>query len=220
MILSTMGTRIWVCVVAAALLALATPARAQDAGGPISISFVAPAPHSPVQDALGVTVQITSTYEPVSVKATVPGDATDLVRSGSNWGGTLSLAGLPWGTTIVSVTVVDVFGNTASATTDVVHNHPPTLTVHSPEGDYGVAHPNLHLSADCADDAPDPCVVTASLVLDPTFPYQPPGRWLGSAPSHLELDVSLAGEQITRQAIFSKPPTRRESPPPTSVGRS
>jgi hypothetical protein len=118
-----------------------------------------------VPDALYVAATATSTYEIQSVQATVDGRSANLVFTTSaysncpvgictpqpGWANTLSLAGLTRGMKTLTVTAIDVFGNSNSAQRTVVYDLPPTLTVMAPT-DATVARPEVMVSVEATDD--------------------------------------------------------------------
>ncbi|HVS96583.1 MAG TPA: hypothetical protein VHE54_08845, partial [Puia sp.] len=127
--------------------------------GSVSVAIgsphVNPSPYSVpvVGDDLNIQVSVTSTYQINSVIASLPGGRSVTLTAGTGgYTGTISLVGLPQDTTLLTVTAVDVYNNTGSATSLFIYDHPPTMTIDSPAY-FTVAMPNLHVHSRCHSDS-------------------------------------------------------------------
>lgn len=134
----------------------------------VSVNIVRPLTDGQiVHHSLYVAAATSSTYELQSVQATIDGLTASLVYTTSaysncqigvctpqpGWANTISLAGLTRGVKTLTVTAIDVFGNSNSAQRSLIHDLPPTLTVIAPT-DATVARPEVVVSASATDDDP------------------------------------------------------------------
>jgi PKD repeat protein len=131
---------------------------------PVAVTIQEPAAGGPVPDQVWVAVSVRSTYEISSVVATLAGRQTPLAytfeafQCAPGWkcpgyAAALSLASQPTGSYPLNVRATDVRGNVGEASSTVVHDNPPRLTVAQPL-DLSVALPTLPLDARCSDDLP------------------------------------------------------------------
>ncbi len=147
-----------------AVVVSVSPASAQT----VSVNIVRPLTDGQIApNSLYVAAATSSTYELQSVQATIDGLTASLVYTTSaysncqigvctpqpGWANTISLAGLTRGVKTLTVTAIDVFGNSNSAQRSIIHDLPPTLTVIAP-ADATVARPEVMVSASATDDDP------------------------------------------------------------------
>jgi hypothetical protein len=130
----------------------------QSYGQSVSVTFVYPLSGAVAHENLGVTVQVTSTYQLQSCEAFVEDRTNQLVSSPPYWIGTLSLAGLARGNKTVTVVATDVFGNSGQAQRSFVYDLPPKLAVTAPPNGT-VVRPSLHVTASANDDGPTPPMI-------------------------------------------------------------
>lgn len=153
-----MRTKLAAAVVGVVLAWVPTSASAA-----ITIDVTAPTPGELSNTHVTVSGSFTSDVAVDNITATVGTTTVPLTFGPSNFSGTFSgsvpLAGVPHGTASVTVTVTDVLNNSASASAEFVHDTPPTVNVLEPNG-YVQARPELHIAAECVDDAPA-CTVQA-----------------------------------------------------------
>lgn len=152
------------------------------------------------QDSLYVAATVASTYEIQSVQASIAGRVNSLVYTTAaytncplgvcsaqpGWSNSISLAGLPRGTNLLTVTAIDVFGNSNAGMRTVVYDLPPTLTVVTPTVGT-VARPEIQVSASATDDD------SAGARLD-VFRDGVGGALLATGTNSLTTTLSFSGE--------------------------
>lgn len=139
----------------------------------IEINIIDPEPDELSGDPLKVVATVDSTFELQEVTAAVQEVESSLTysttayfgRFGPNpgWIGTLPLENLPKGAHTLSVTAVDLAGNSASANVSFVYNEPPLLTVNQPIAK-SVATPGIHVEASCTDEEQEDCRIDIKTV--------------------------------------------------------
>ncbi len=134
----------------------------------LDIFILRPAAGAPAGNILKVAVQISSTFEIKSVKASVEGREAELAFSDAvscsptgvcvpGWVGDVSLSGLSRGPKILTVIATDVFGNTSQKQGTFVYDQPPAVNIAAPL-DQTVARPGIFVDVTCTDDDPAGCV--------------------------------------------------------------
>lgn len=137
---------------------------------PIGILINSPSQTPPghpqvVGDNMSIVVDVPATYQIDSVIASVPGAPPLLLTyntTSGEWTGTMSLLGLPMGTTTLTIRAVDIYNNSATSTGQFIYDHPPVLTLDSP-ANYTVAVPNLHVRSRCQSPS-GACTITVTLI--------------------------------------------------------
>jgi hypothetical protein len=128
----------------------------------INMTLPAPTPYSVTSDSLFIVASVVSTHTLTSVRASYGGKQTPLTYytnnslGGTNWRGTLDLAGERHDTLLVQVSATDVNGAVTEVLVLVIHDTPPVLTVSTPTA-ASVARPFVSVKADCVDDDPRGC---------------------------------------------------------------
>lgn len=136
------------------------------AGTGITIVQGLPEAGQVVNDLFSLELRFGSTFQIVSVTATVAGRTTSLaLQSDGFWRGTVDLTGLPRGSHPLAITAVDGPGNSALTTVELVLDRPPTLVVALPL-DGTVARTSVEVSVTCIDDDPAGCLQTRAIVND------------------------------------------------------
>lgn len=130
----------------------------ESCGQDISVTFIYPLSGAVAHENLGVTVQVTSTYQLQSVRAFVEDRTNQLAFSAGYWTGTLSLVGLARGNKVLTVVATDVFGSSNQAQRSFVFDLAPTLSVTSPPNGT-VIRSSVHVTASATDDGPAPPVI-------------------------------------------------------------
>ncbi|MBV9950191.1 MAG: hypothetical protein JOZ69_25345 [Myxococcales bacterium] len=126
-----------------------TCSRLAMAAGPV-VSITSPLPNAAVGDAVAVACSVQSTFTLSTPTAQLTGGAVQpLTVSSAGFSGTLDASSLPIGPLTLTVNVTDSVSQTGSATVSLVHDHPPVLTVGTPDGVLG--RPDVRLQAQCAD---------------------------------------------------------------------
>ena len=149
---------------------------------PVAVTIQEPAAGGLVPDLIWVGVSVRSTYELSSVVATLAGRPTALAYTSEafqcapgwkcpGYAATLSLAGQPTGSYPLTVRATDVRGNVGEASSTMIHDNPPRLTVTQPL-DLSVALPTVPLDARCGDDVPG---CTVELRIDGSLVQSAPG---------------------------------------------
>lgn len=123
---------------------------------PITIEFEQPEDGQLAGDELFVSVTILSEFDITAASAEVEDRSAPLEfdQEVARFGGELSLAGLPSGPQVVTVTAEDAAGNVVSRQRSFMLDRPPILTVTKPLA-YSVATPELPVEASCSDDLSD-----------------------------------------------------------------
>ena len=153
---------------------------------PVAVTIQEPAAGGLVPDHVWVGVSVRSTYEMSSVVATLAGRVTPLAYTSEafqcapgwkcpGYAATLSLAGQPTGSYPLTVRATDVRGNVGEASSTVVHDNPPRLTVAQPL-DLSVALPTVPLDVRCSDDQPG---CTVELRINGSLAQSAPGALTG-----------------------------------------
>jgi hypothetical protein len=130
---------------------------ASDAWAMPTRGTAAPAAGSTVNDVFTATVTVTSPYVITGVRATVGGVVTALsnIAGTTKWAGPVDISAQPLGPTTLDIAADDANAETATRSVGLKHDHPPKLTVLTP--DYTVGRPSVRLEATCDDIDFYPC---------------------------------------------------------------
>jgi hypothetical protein len=148
----------WLAALLSMLLILVLPAYAQ-AQESISVTIKELKTDEPIPTKLLITAGITSVYEVQQVSASTSGREVSLTRScpGCDWTGELPLTGLDKGPHSLTVTAVDIYNDTATATGSFIYDEPPVVTRLVPSSDHSVIRNNsLPVIAEAEDDLAQP----------------------------------------------------------------
>ncbi len=118
----------------------------------INFKILQPRPNQLSGDSLFVSVQITSTYEIVSVTAEVENHTAVLAPAKGYIQGYLNLAGLQRGAKTLTITAKDFNGFTASDSINFIYDKKPVLSVALPQQNYILAQPYINVQANASDD--------------------------------------------------------------------
>ncbi|MFO1511313.1 MAG: hypothetical protein U1F83_00100 [Verrucomicrobiota bacterium] len=165
----------------------------------VSINILLPGSGAVVHDSLYVAATASATYEVQTVQASIDGRVASLVYTSSaytncplgmcspqpGWAGNISLTGLAPGAKTLTVTAIDVFGNSNATQRSVTYDLPPTLTVTAPMN-ATVARPEVVISASATDDNP------AGVKID-VFQDSVGGALLASGTNNLNATLNFGG---------------------------
>jgi len=121
----------------------------------IQVTIIRPTQNQLTDDSLNVAVSITSTYEIVSVTASIETKTINLTYQSGLMTGDLFLTGLTRGTKVLYVTARDYFGDSVIASIIVNYDKKPVLHVEKPEKEYTLLTQGIHIKAYVTDDNPD-----------------------------------------------------------------
>jgi hypothetical protein len=121
----------------------------------IQVTIIRPTQNQLTDDSLNVAVSITSTYEIVSVTASIETKTINLTYQSGLMTGDLFLTGLTRGTKVLYVTARDYFGDSVIASIIVNYDKKPVLHVEKPEKEYTLITQGIHIKAYVTDDNPD-----------------------------------------------------------------
>src|SRR6267142_7145990 len=161
----------------------------QSCGQSVSVTIDYPLSGAIAHENLGVTVQVTSTYQLQSSQAFVEDRTNQLAFAAPYWTGTLSLAGLARGNKVLTVVATDVFGNSSQAQRSFVYDLLPTLVVTAPTNGT-VIRSSVHVAASSTDDSPTPPLIQ---VLN--------GGELARGTNSLDANVALPDGQLVALTI-------------------
>jgi hypothetical protein len=138
-----------VLLLAGLVFAVVTYPSPAAAAGP-TVTITSPAPAAVVGDSFPVSGTLQSTYTVNTVQAQVQGGAAQsLTFTSTGFNGTTDASAVPVGPMTLAVTATDSVAGTGSAAVNLIHDHPPTLSVATPDGVVG--RPDVRLQATCTD---------------------------------------------------------------------
>lgn len=138
---------------------------------PIALTIISPSNNQLVNNELEISATIQSDIDIASVTASVNEQSTYLIHSAEaicsrtsctpGFSGQMELDGLPPGPHVLTVTAVDVEGNSTSKKHTIELDKKPILTISEPL-DLSVARPKIPLDISCIDDIDD-CEISVSV---------------------------------------------------------
>ncbi|AFH65773.1 hypothetical protein B2K_34590 [Paenibacillus mucilaginosus K02] len=161
------------------MLLLLVPLAALAEDGDVSVTIRSAELAGPDLDQLKITALASSPYELKQLTAVVGDKKTDLVLSGSQWTGTLSLEGLPKGDHILKVTAYTYEGSSASTEQTVTLEGPTVITVSQPAEGAVIRNGIVVLSAEAVTGAGKPTYVRVDARINGSYSsvmYLEPGK--------------------------------------------
>ena len=128
-------------------------AGAATASAQITLTVQEPFSEIPYGDGLPVRVDVTSASPVTSVQAAVSDRTVALIEGSGTWTGSVSLAGLPRGSYVLTVTATNMAAETQQASRTITLDRPPLIVITDP-AENALGHPELRVRASCVDDGP------------------------------------------------------------------
>jgi hypothetical protein len=180
----------------------------------IGVSITSPQPNEIDAALVSVAASVTSTYSLSSVQAQLGSQTIPLTASGTSLDGSFSLAGVPLGPKVITVTATDILGGTGSAQVTFYHDLPPVPVLTAPTP-FTAIHGPVQVVASCTDDKDNPCASLQIIVTNEANPSSPAPVALNgtgsinqmvdlSAFDGMTLTIQLSGSDSISQIVTSK----------------